>query len=265
MRPQAASTKQFSGCSDTFISDWRRAKAILSTTFANSAENSTLCGVVAIHPTLPFTEASSPGREWWKATPGGRLEGEGAAIAPAAVDALNRARARRALSNAIDASRAAAFACSTSSLWRRRLASLRILVDFASLNARQARATSAFKSEGPPWAPRSWGLKGWRSVERVEPRCRRWCSVKSGESSWWRSPGAGERWRRDALESGSGCSACYLRPGESTRSVGVSGRCPLVLSLVSSLRPSSGRFSRSRDTGCEREFERDLGRSYPVS
>ena len=155
----------------------------------NSVKNSTL-GVDAINSRLPSIKASSPGRDSWEATPSGRAGGEGGAVAPAAVDAADRTGARRALSSARDASRAATFRCSTSSSWRRRRTSHRGTVAFASLSARLARATSEAKAKWvTAWVLRSRKLWGWCSVERGESRWRRWCSVERGEASWRCSPG----------------------------------------------------------------------------
>ena len=73
---------------------------------ARFAENSTL-DVVAMYWTLPIIKSSFPGRDSWEATPSGRA---GGGVALAAVDIAERAMARRALSTARDASRAAALA-----------------------------------------------------------------------------------------------------------------------------------------------------------
>ena len=177
---------------------------------------------------LPFIKASFSGRGSWEATPGGRVEGEGTAVSPAAVDAGHRARARRAFSNTRDASKAK--------------------IEWASA-----------------WVLRSRELWGRRFVEHGEPRWRRWCSRERGEVSWWRCPGDGESWRRDAPERGGGRSTSSLRAGELTRSVGVPWRRPLVVSLVSSPEPSSGGPPRLESLDPEREFGSDLKRSLPVS
>eukprot|EP00904_Undaria_pinnatifida_P001807 jgi/Undpi1/11627/HiC_scaffold_34.g13922.m1 len=80
---------------------------------------------------MPLKKASFPGRGCWDATPGGRDEGKGAAVAPVAADAT-------------DDSRAAVFACSISSSNRRR----RAIVWLASPSARWARAAAYAKSKG---------------------------------------------------------------------------------------------------------------------
>ena len=54
------------------------------------------------------------------------------------------------------------------------------IVWLASSSARWARAAAYAKSKGASWAPRSRELWGWRSVERGEPRWRRWCPVERG-------------------------------------------------------------------------------------
>ena len=67
----------------------RRAIAVSTTAFANFEENSTL-GQDAMHSTRPLKKASCQGRGRcgrWDATPRGRVEDEGAAVASAAVDA----------------------------------------------------------------------------------------------------------------------------------------------------------------------------------
>ena len=114
MRVQAASTERASTCHDAGLSDVRRAQAVSTTAVANAEEASTL-GADAMHATMPLKKASFPGRGRWDATPCGRDEGEGAAVAPAAVDATDWARACCALFATRDASRAAVFACSISS------------------------------------------------------------------------------------------------------------------------------------------------------
>ena len=107
MQVQAASTERASACLDAGLSHVRRAQAVSITAVAN-AEKSTL-GADAMHATLP------PGRGRWDATPCGRDEGQGAAIAPAAADATDWAKACCTLFATRDASRAAVFAWSTSS------------------------------------------------------------------------------------------------------------------------------------------------------
>ena len=180
-----------------------------------------------MHATMPLKKASFPGRGRWDATPCGRDEGKGAAVAPAAADTTDWARACCALFATRDASRAAVFACSISSSNRRR----RAIVWLASSSAHWARAVAYAKSKGAAWAPRSRELWGWRSVERGEPRRRRWCPVERGGGSWWRPPGAGESWRRDAPESGGGWSVFFsARTGdhkEGAPTWAPRARCPL--------------------------------------
>ena len=199
-----------------------------------------------MHATIPSNKASFPGRGRWDETPCGRDEGEGAAVAPAAADTTDWARACCALFATRDASRAAVFACSISSSNRRR----RAIVWLASSSARWARAAAYAKSKGAAWAPRSRELWGWRFVERGEPRWRRWCPVERGGGSWWRSPGTGESWRRDAPESGGGWSVFFsARTGESTLLVGGSGWRYGAPYSVSSPEPASGGSPLSRVAG----------------
>ena len=102
------------------------------------------------------------------------------------------------------------------------------------------------------------GALGWRSVDRGEPRWRQWFPVERGGGSWWRSPGAGESWRRDAPESGGGWSVFFsARAGESPFLVGGNGWRYGAPSSVSSLEPASG--------GSPRLESRDLERALPVS
>ena len=154
---------------------WLFGREDFTTAFANAGENSTL-GADAVYATLPLKKAASPGRGRCYATPYGRVEGKEAAVAPAAADPTDPTRACCALSTTRDASRAAVFACSISSSNRRR----RAIVWLASSSARWARAAAYAKSKGAAWAPRSRELWGWRSVERGEPRWRRWCPVERG-------------------------------------------------------------------------------------
>ena len=107
-RAQTAPTERSSALNDDRRSDVWRAVAAAITASARCAENSTL-GVVAMYWTLPDMKTSSPGRVSLEATPNGRA-GEGVALA--GVDVAERATAWRALSNARDASRAAALAWS---------------------------------------------------------------------------------------------------------------------------------------------------------
>ena len=202
-----------------------------------------------MHATMPLNNASFPDRDRWDATRCGRNEGEGAAVALAAADATDRARACCALFATRDASRAAVSACSISSSNRRR----RAIVWLASSSARWARAAAYAKSKGAASAPRSRELWGWRSVERGEPRWRRWYLVERGGGSWWRSPGAGESWRRDAPESGGGWSVFFsARTGEPTLLVGGSGWRYGAPSSVSSPEPASGGSPRLESRGLER-------------
>ena len=138
MRAQAASTERASTCHDAGLADVKRAQAVSTTTaVANAEENSTL-GADAMHATMPLKKASFPGRGRWDATPCGRDEGEGAAVAPVAADATDWARACFALFATRDASRAAVFVCSICSSNRRR----RAIVWLASSSARWARAAA---------------------------------------------------------------------------------------------------------------------------
>ena len=135
MRVQATSTEITSAYRDASLSDERRAEAVSTTAVANAEEKSTL-GADAMHATMPLKKASFPGS--WDATPFGRDEGEEAAVAPAAADATDWARACCALFDTRDASCAAVFACSISSSNRRRHA----IVWLASSSARWARAAA---------------------------------------------------------------------------------------------------------------------------
>ena len=130
-RVQAASTERTSACRDAGLSDERRAQAVSTTAVANAEEKSTL-DADAMHTTMPLKKASFPGRGRWGATPCGRGEGKGAAVAPAAADATDWARACCTLFAIRDASRAAVFACSISSPNPRR----RAIVWLASSSAR---------------------------------------------------------------------------------------------------------------------------------
>ena len=80
----------------------------------------------------------------------------------------------------------------------------------------------------------------------------------AGGGRWWRSPGAGESWRRDAPESGGGWTVFFpARTGQSTLLVGGPGcrygaqssvsspETPLVVPPVSS-RGISSEFSLAR-------------------
>ena len=88
MRVQAASTERTSAYRDTGLSDARRAQAVSTTAVANAEEKSTL-GADAMHATMPLKKASFLGRGRWDATPCGRDEGEGSAVAPIAADATD--------------------------------------------------------------------------------------------------------------------------------------------------------------------------------
>ena len=129
-----------------------------------------------MNATLPLKKAPFPSRDRWDATPCGRDERKGAAVAPAEADVTDWARACCALFATRDAYRVAVFACSISSSNRRRHA----IVWLASSSALCARAAAYAKSKGAAWAPRSWELWEWRSVECEEPRWRRWCHVERG-------------------------------------------------------------------------------------
>ena len=96
MRVQAASTERAYACRDAGLSDVRRAQAASTTAVANAEEKSTL-GADAMHATLPLKKTSFPGRGRWDATPCRRVEGPRAAVAPAAADATDWARACCAL------------------------------------------------------------------------------------------------------------------------------------------------------------------------
>ena len=118
-----------------------------------------------MHATIPLKRVPVPVGPC-DATPCRRDEGEGAAVAPAAANATDWARACCALFATRDASRAVVFACSISSSNRRQ----RAIVWLASSRALWARAAAYAKSKGPAWAPRSREPWGWRSAERGEPR-----------------------------------------------------------------------------------------------
>ena len=254
MRVQAASTERASAHRDAGLFDVRRAQAVSATAVTN-AEKSTL-GADAMHATLPLEKASFPRHGRWDATPCGRDEGEGAAVASAAAGATDWAKARGALFATRDASRALVFACSISSSNRRR----RAIVWLACSSARWARAAAYAKSKGRAWAPRSRELWGWRSVERGEPRWRRWCPVERRGGAAGGSPGAGESWRRDAPEFGRGWSVFFsARAGESTLLVGGSGWRYGAPYSVSSLEPASGGPPRLES----RDLERALCRGHP--
>ena len=120
-RAQAASTERTSACRDAGLSDERRAQAVSITAVANAKDKSTL-GANTMHPTMPLTRASLPGRDRWDATSCGRDDGDGAAVAPAEADATDWARACCTLFATRDASREAVFACSISLSNRRRRA-----------------------------------------------------------------------------------------------------------------------------------------------
>ena len=72
-----------STCRDAgLFNNIRRAKVVSTTTVANAEEKSTL-GAGAMHATLRSKKASSLGCDRWDATPCGRVQGDGAAVAPA--------------------------------------------------------------------------------------------------------------------------------------------------------------------------------------
>ena len=77
-----------SACRDAGLSDGRRAQDVFTTAVANAEDKPTL-GADAMRATMPLQKASLPGRGRWDATPCGRDEGKGAAVAPAAVDATD--------------------------------------------------------------------------------------------------------------------------------------------------------------------------------
>ena len=154
MRVQAAFTERASACRNAGLSGMRKAEAVSTTAVANAKENSTL-DADAMHATLSLKKASSPGRGRSEATPCGRVEGKGVAVASAAADAADWARDWCALSTTRDVPGAAVFACSISSSNRRRLASRWRIVWLTSSRARWARAAPYAKSKGPAWAPRS--------------------------------------------------------------------------------------------------------------
>ena len=157
---------------------------VFTTAFPCSAENSPLA-VDSMNSTPPFIMPSSPGRDSWEATPNGRVGGAAAVAAPSAVDVADRVRDRCDFSTTRDASRAASFAHSMSSSWRCQRASCRSVVICAASNARLARATSDAKAEWVSvWVICSRELWGCRSVEREEPRGRRWCSAERRKASW---------------------------------------------------------------------------------
>ena len=116
-----------SACRDAGLSNGKRAQAVSTTAVANAEEKSTL-GADAMHATMPLKKASFPGRGRWDATPCGRDEAKGAAVAPAAADSTDWARACGALLATMDASRAAVFACSISSSNRPTSACYRLFV-----------------------------------------------------------------------------------------------------------------------------------------
>ena len=77
-----------SACHDAGLSDERRVQAVSTTAVANADEKSTI-GADAMHATIPLEMASFRGRGRWDATPCGRGESEGVAVAPAAADATD--------------------------------------------------------------------------------------------------------------------------------------------------------------------------------
>ena len=97
-------------CHDAGLSEVRKAEPVPTTAVANVKENSTL-GADAMHAMLPFKTAASLGRSRLDAAPFGRGKGEGGAVAPAAGDATDCARACCALSTTRHAPRAEVFPC----------------------------------------------------------------------------------------------------------------------------------------------------------
>ena len=187
MRAQAASTERTSACRDAGLCDARRVQAVFTTAVVNAEEKSTL-GADAMRVTMPLKKASFPGRGRWDATPCRRDEGQGAAVAPAAADSTDWARACCALLATRDASRAAVFACSIFLSNRRRQA----IVWLASSSARWARAAAYAKSKGAAWAPRSRELWGG-ALSSADSRGGGGGALSSARGgSWLRSPGAGE-------------------------------------------------------------------------
>ena len=123
--------------------------------------------------------------------------------------------------------------------------------------ARWAHAAAYVESKGVTLAPGSRKLRGWRSIERGEPRWRRWCPVEHGGEELVALP-RGSSWLRDAPESGGGWSVLFSpRPGEQTRWVGGSGWWYGDLSSASPPEPASGDFPRLES--------RDHERALPVS
>ena len=129
------------------------------------------------HATLP-SKPSSTCRGCWEATSYGRFEGEGGEVAPVAAGATNWARPCCSRFTTRDASRTAVFSCSIYSSNPRRRASCRRL---ASSSARHPRRARYVNFKGKAWASRSPELRWWRSVERRQPRRRRWCLADRGE------------------------------------------------------------------------------------
>ena len=97
LRAQAAPTERSSARINDSLSHERRAVAVVTPACANSVVISPL-GVDAINSTLPSIKAASSGRDTSEVTPSGRAGGERGAVALAAADTAERARARRALS-----------------------------------------------------------------------------------------------------------------------------------------------------------------------
>ena len=257
MRVQVASTKRASTCHDAGLSDVRRAEAVSTTAVANAGESSTL-GADAMHATLPSKRASSPGRGRWDATPCGRVEGEGAVIAPAAADATDWARlvAPSTLPEKPPAQRSSpvqylrqtdvgVLHAGESISWRRR----------APAGPAPPHMTSPRVRHGRP-GPGSPGGGALSSAD--SPGGGGSALSRAGGNSWWRSLGADESWRRDAAEAGGGWSVLFsARTGESTLWVGGSGWWYGGSSSVSSPEPASGDSPRPE--------LRDLKRGLPVS
>ena len=173
MRVQVASTERTFAYRDAGHSDARKAQAVFTTAVANAEENSTP-GADAMRATMPLKKASFLGRRRWDATPWGRDEGEGAAVAPAAADATDWARACCALFSTRDASRAAVFACSMYSS-KPTSASYRLVgVVERPLGPRRR----IYQVQGSGMGAPVPGALGWHSVECGEPRWRRWRPVE---------------------------------------------------------------------------------------
>ena len=188
MRVQAAYTKRASACRDAGLSDERRAQAVSATAVANAEEKSTLCAD-AIHVTLPLKKMF-PGRGRWDATPCGRDEGEGVAVAPTAAHFATRDATPRSGLRLLDIFVKPTLACYRPvGVVKRPLSPRRRIcqVQGAGMSAPVLGALGATL------------CRARRAQVAAVVLCREW-----GGGSWWRSPGAGESWRRGAPESGGG-------------------------------------------------------------